>query len=284
VPLLLTETTTRLESLLIAVLLAWVAALFEAVAWGGLDNLALPVVSHLLLRAYLDLTGPDGASELGMRLAVTGGLMVLVLAYRSRTTLQGSAVLGAVLVGYLCWSLGGWRWVLPPVSLFLAYPLLSSPGAAAHPQQQEEEPQQVHNVHAVICVTAAGLFWLFVYRVTQREQMLYPFTLAFACQLGLIAVARLAYDYPLVRVSTLLTWSVLFGWAIVFLPYLALSWSWKGLEWTAAALPAVAFSAVSFYLTEPDVHNCPADAPRYVRQGLNGAVGSAVGLIPLFAL
>src|SRR5207248_6187645 len=38
VPLLLLTDRGRAETLLIAVLLAWLATMFEAIAWGGLDN------------------------------------------------------------------------------------------------------------------------------------------------------------------------------------------------------------------------------------------------------
>ena len=69
VPLLLGSDTGRTETLLIAVLLALVAMLFEAIAWAGLDNLVLPLVGHLLLRIYLGLT----VADLEMRLAVTAG-------------------------------------------------------------------------------------------------------------------------------------------------------------------------------------------------------------------
>ena len=59
--------------LFIAILLAWLAMLFEAIAWAGLDNLALPLVGHLLLRIYLSLS----VDQLVERLAVTAGLGLL---------------------------------------------------------------------------------------------------------------------------------------------------------------------------------------------------------------
>src|SRR5262249_35079243 len=114
IPLLLFTGTGRAESLLIALLLAWLATMFEAVAWGGLDNLALPLISYLLLEIYLDMP----AHELERRLAITAGLMVFVLLFRFQTTLQGNAVLGAFLVGYISWALGGWHWLMAPLILF----------------------------------------------------------------------------------------------------------------------------------------------------------------------
>jgi phytol kinase len=275
IPLLLATEIGRAETLLIAFLLAWVAMLFEAIAWGGLDNLVLPLVAHLLLKIYLGLS----VVELERRLAVTAALMVFVLLYRRRTTLQGSAVLGSCLVGYICWALGGWRWLLPPLILFLAYTLLSP--------RTEANSRRIHNIHAVVGVSAAGLIWLFLYRLTERpeREFLYLFTLAFAAELAIIAVARLGYDYPHLSGPRLLAVCVLQGWGLLFVPYLVLTWSEPlCLRCVLFALPGVAVAAVGFYLSQPCVRDCPTDNPRWFRQALHGAIGSVVGLVPLYLL
>jgi phytol kinase len=273
IPLLVATDTGRAETLLIALLLAWLATLFEAIAWGGLDNLVLPLVAHLLLQIYLGLSVP----ELEMRLAVTAVLMVFVLVYRTQTTLQGSAVLGACLVGYISWALGGWRWLLAPLILFLAYTLLSP--------RTEANSRRIHNIHAVLGVTAAGLIWLFLYRLLDRPEFLYLFTLAFAAELGIIAVARLSSDYPHLSAPRLLAVCVLQGWVLLFVPYLVLEWSEPlCIRCVLGALPGVALAAVGFYFTQPSVRGCPIDQPRWVRQAAHGALGSAVGLVPLYLL
>jgi len=273
VPLLLATDTGKLDTLLIAVLLAWVATLFEAIAWGGLDNLVLPLIAHLLLKIYLGLS----VSDLEMRLAVTAALMVFVLFYRTQTTLQGSAVLGACLVGYISWALGGWRWLLAPFIVFVGYTLLSPRTDSNH--------RPIHNIHAVLGVTAAGLMWLFLYRLLERpeHEFLYLFTLAFAAELAIIATSRLGYDYPNLAGPRLLTISVLQGWVLLFVPYLVVEWSEPlSLRWALCALPGVALAAVGFYFTQPSVRDCPVDWPRWLRHGIHGVLGSAVGLVPLY--
>ena len=271
VPLLLATDTGKPETLLIAVLLAWVATLFEAVAWAGLDNLVLPLVTYLLLKIYLDLS----VAELEMRLAVTAVLMVFVLIYRTYTTLQGSAVLGASLVGYVSWALGGWRWLVAPFILFLAYTLLSP--------RTESNSRRIHNIHAVLGVTAAGLIWLFLYRLLDRPEFLYLFTLAFAAELAIIAVARLSYDYPHLPAPRLLPLCILEGWLLLFVPYLVLEWSEPlCLRCVLFALPGVALAAVGFYFTQPGMRDCPTDRPRWVRQAGYGGLGSVLGLVPLY--
>jgi phytol kinase len=273
VPLLLGSDTGRLETLLIAVLLALVAMLFEAIAWAGLDNLILPLVGYLLLRIYLGLS----VAELEMRLAMTAGLMAFVLLYRARTTLQGSALLGACLVGYLSWALGGWRWMAPPLMVLVGYTMLSP--------RTEANSRPIHNIHAVVAVSAAGLIWLFLFRLLDLPEAAYYylFTLAFAAQLAIIAIARLGYDFPHLPALLLLSVCILQGWVLVFVPYAVLEWSEPmRLTYIVFALPGVAVAAVGFYFTQPSVRDCPTDRPRWLRQGAHGALGSAIGLVPLY--
>jgi hypothetical protein len=46
----------------------------------------------------------------------------------------------------------------------------------------------------------------------------------------------------------------------------------------------VALAAGGFYLTQPQVRDCPVDTPRWLRQAAHGALGSAAGLLPLYLL
>jgi phytol kinase len=275
VPLLLATDTGRLETLLIALLIAWLATMFEAISWAGLDNLALPLISYLLLRIYLNMD----AVELGRRLGITAGLMLFVLVWRFQTTLQGSAVLGAFLVGYISWALGGWRWLLPPVILFLSYTLLS-------PRTQTNS-RRIHNIHAVVCVSSAGLLWLFAYRILGNDslegQFLYLFTLSFAAHLAIIGIARLGSDYPQLSAPLLLVICVGEGWLLLFVPYLVLeSFQTLPTRCVFCALLGVALAAVGFFVTQPHIHDCPLDTPRWLRQAAHAGLGSTVGLLPFY--
>jgi phytol kinase len=275
IPLLLGSDTGRAETLMIALLLALVAMLFEAIAWAGLDNLILPLVGYLLLRIYLGLSLED----LELRLAIAGGMMVFALACRTQTTLLGSALLGASLVGYLSWALGGWRWIIPPLTVFLGHTLLSP--------RTKANSQRIHNIHSVIAVSAIGLFWLFTFRLFDQpeSEYFYLFTLSFAVQLGMIAVARLGYDYSRLSGFWLLGICILQGWGLIMLPYLAIALSEPHrLACVAWALPGVTLATLGFFFLQPNVRDCPADRPRWLRQAALGALGSAVGLVPLYLL
>jgi phytol kinase len=265
----------KVETLLIALLVALVAMLFEAIAWAGLDNLILPLVGYLLLRIYIGLS----IAELEMRLAVTCGLMIFAFVYRTQTNLLGSALLGACLVGYLSWALGGWRWIMPPLTVFIGHTLLSP--------RTEANSRRIHNIHAVVAVSAVGLCCLFIYRLLDQSEpdFFYLFTLSFGTQLGMIAVARLAYDYPRLPTILLLAICVLQGWGLLMLPYLVFAWTEpRGLACALWAIVGIAVATVGFYFAQPNVRDCPADRPRWLRHAVLGALGSAVGLVPLYLL
>ena len=146
--------------------------LLEGCAWSGLDNLFIPIGGFFLLRAYLDMDTP----ALMLRLVVIVAIVLLVLVWRSRTTLDDSALLAGVFIGYVTWALAGRQWLVPPVIVFLAYTLLSPRTA--------ENSRRVHDPYALLSVCAAGLAWLAAARVFDRPDFYYPYTLAFACQLG----------------------------------------------------------------------------------------------------
>ena len=263
VPLLLGTDTGRAETLLIALLLAWLATLFESIAWNGLDNLVLPLVSFLLLKMDLSLT----VDELVARLGIVALLTALLLAYQPRTTLAGSAVAGAFLVGYISWSLGGWHWLLPPLIVFLSYTLLSS--------RLESNRRRIHNIHAVVAVASGGMIWLFLFKILQRPDFLLAYFLAYAAQLAIIAYIRLRRFTPRLPGSLVLTVGVLKGWLCLFLPYWFLEGTTHGL---VLGLVGVTAAALVFSWTQPGLDDCPADTLRWVRQALCAWLASGLGM------
>src|SRR5215469_5689775 len=144
--------------------------LFEAISWRGLDNLFIPLVCFLVLKIYL---GPPcyAVSALVARVVVLLALLAFVLIWRSHSTLDASGLLAAALVGYLAWALGDWRWLIFPLALFLTYTLFSP--------RTPFNSRRVHNVHAVLSVSAAGMLWLFLARTFNRPDFLLPYAIAF---------------------------------------------------------------------------------------------------------
>jgi len=186
-------------------------------------------------------------------------------------------VLGAFLVGYISWALGGWAWLLPPLSLFLAYTLLSP--------RTERNSRRIHTIHAVISVASAGLVWLFLARIFDRPDFLFPYTLAFAAHLAIIGVARLKSDYPQLGPVKLLAICVGKSWLLLFGTYLlSQGVTDETLRAAGVGLAGVTLAAGAFYATQPGIDDCPTDTPRWLRQAADAALGSALGFVLLGAI
>ncbi len=268
VPLLLMTDRGRAETLLIAVLLALMMTLFEAIAWSGLDNLILPPLAYVLLLIYWDLT----AADLLVRLAVMGVLSLGVFALSWLTPMRGSAVAGAVLVGYVCWALGDWRWLVPPLMLYLGYVWLS--------HRNPVDPGCPHTVHAVAASASVGLIWLFLALSFGMPGWLYPFAVAFAANLGIVALAQSRHDRPTLPVWAALAASAGMAWLAVLGPYvLMLMCANRACVEACLGLPAVALAACVFCLLQPGLESCPVDPARWLRQCLCAALASGLAAL-----
>jgi len=244
----------RIETLLISLDIALVVMLLEAIAWRGLDNIFIPLGVFILLRLYLAMS----LGQLWNRFKVGAVLVIFVTAYARKTTLQGSALLAAALVLYTSWALGGWRWLLAPAILFLAYTFFF-PGKIT-------EENRTHNVYAVLSIASAGLVWLFLYRIWQQPGLLFPYTLAFAIHLAVIAW-NLLYPKFSSRWFVMIE-CVLVSWFLMFLPYVLIEHrSSLSLLRAGVALLLCATAFATFYVFErPQEGDYPATSARWLRQ------------------
>lgn len=233
IPLLLFTQVGRAQSLLIALDIALIVTLLEAVAWRGLDNIFIPMGVFALMKLYSEMP----VSALVSRLVVATGLMVFVMVYRRRTTLEASALLAGALVLYASWALGGWHWLLPPSILLLTYSLFY-PG--------KFDAERTHNVYAVISVSSTGFVWLFLAKVWHEPRYLFAYTLAYTIHLAILgwtlACIRLPQWYPRVLPAV----CVVKAWLFMFVPYVASARASRpSLLEAALALP---ISGVAFWL------------------------------------
>jgi phytol kinase len=196
--------------------------------------------------------------QLWNRFRVAVALVILVTAYGRKTTLQGSALLAAALVLYVSWALGGWQWLLPPAILLLAYTFFF-PGKIT-------AADRTHDVYAVLSIASAGFVWLFLFRILQQPQLLFPYTLAFAIHLALIAWNLLYPRYSSVRL--VMVACVLVSWALMFAPYVFITgMSRLSLLQAAGALAVCATAFGVFYWLEPRREGIyPATPARWLRQ------------------
>jgi phytol kinase len=244
----------RIETLLISLDISLIVMLLEAIAWRGLDNIFIPLGVFILLRLYLVMP----LNQLWNRFRIGIALVIFVTAYGRKTTLQGSALLAAALVLYVSWALGGWQWLIPPAILLLAYTFFL-PGKIT-------APNRTHNVYAVLGVAFPGLIWLFLYRVWHQPDLFFPYTLAFAIHLALVAWNLLYPRHASVRLK--MGACVLLAWALMFGPYVAIEGkSNLSLTQAGVALLICALAFGAFYWAEkPHDGNYPASAARWLRQ------------------
>jgi phytol kinase len=244
----------RVETLLVSLDIGVIVMLLEAIAWRGLDNIFIPLGVFILLRLYLAMP----VNQLWNRFRVAVVLIIFVTAYARKTTLQGSALLAAALVLYISWALGGWQWLIPPAILLLSYTFFF-PGKIS-------AADRTHNVYAVLSIASAGLVWLFLYRIWQEPDFFFPYTVAFAVHLAVIAWNLLYPRYSSARVVMIAC--VLLSWVLMFAPYVLIEGrSRVSLVQSAAALVICFVAFGIFYLSEPRHEGIyPATTARWWRQ------------------
>lgn len=255
IPLLLVTDVGREKTLLIGLCMGLVAMLLEAIAWRGLDNLFIPLGGFILLKVYLTLD----ERALFWRFVVVLGLVIFLHVFRRHATLNTAGLLAAALFGYLAWALGGWKWLVPPMALFISYPLLSP--------RNEKNSARIHGIRAVACVVSAGALWLYLSKISNSPVFFFPFALTFAAHLAIGGTTRVRCDYPTRRVRWVLVQSILLGWLIIFVPYIFLQGPSRPTvnQW-AIGLFAVAIATSLFNAVQPGMADCPTDGPRWLRQ------------------
>lgn len=238
VPLLMYTPVGRTESLLIGLTFGFLVMLLEAVAWRGLDNLFIPVGGFFLLRSYLPLP----ARALSIVLAMTIAMFAVVVLLRRRRTLSDGAALAAVLVGYLTWTIGGWRWIVPPLVFFVSYTMLWP--------RREQVRERPHRLSAVLAVPGSALLWLALANTLGQTMAYFAYTLTLAANLGFVGVTWFRIVRPSARGRHILLVSSVVGWLALLIPYLLLGGE---MAWTRTiiALPVLVAGAAAFIAFVP---------------------------------
>ncbi|MCW8962574.1 MAG: hypothetical protein OQL16_02165 [Gammaproteobacteria bacterium] len=266
VPLLLFSGIDPVNSLLVAMICGILVMLFEAVAWRGLDNLFIPLGGFFLLQVYWDMPSTD----LLLRAAVVMVVLFLLITVRRLTTLNHSAAIGAALVGYVSWALGGLQWLLPPLLMLIVY--------AALAMLAGQRESSTHRLHTVVAVSSVGLIWLFINQVWPHSEYLFPYTLCYAAQLSMIGIVRESFSHPQLSGGWYVIRGVLDGWVFLFVPLLAMhAFGDDSLRISVQALVILSLSALFFYRWQPAVRDCPDDLPRWLRQVVVAGVASLAG-------
>lgn len=271
IPLLLFTDTGRAESLLLGITIGILVMLIEAVAWKGLDNLMVPLGGYLLLKGYMAMD----VQTLALLLASTIGWVVFVFIIRKRSTLNDSALLGAALVGYLTGSLGGWIWVIPPLTLYLGYTFLWP--------RNEQLQTRPHDVHAVAAICVPGLLWLSFARTYGYWELYYPYTTFYAVQLAFIGVAYYREVHHKMVDHLLTPVCVGKSWLVVFLPFILIKGlSLASLLYAVFALIVITGATMILNVAIPCPENYSIERYPWLKQAIIGSVASVLCLLPLY--
>jgi phytol kinase len=266
VPLLAWSSVGRVESLLIAATLALLVLLLEGSAWRGLDNFFIPIGGYLLLRAYLGLDAP----ALAARLAVTMGLVGLIVLYRIRTTLEDESLLAGAFFCYVAWATMGWQWLVAPLAVLAGYSRVS-PATAAN-------SRRIHGLRAVLSIWLVAAAWLALARLTGRSELLFPYTVVFAAHLSMFGLSRLAHQFPHRALGSLFWRAIGASWAIVMGPFVLVSGSSVAVPSVLAAGASMALGTLGFAASQP-VRNAPQTMRRWCCQGAAAAITSVLAWV-----
>ena len=108
--LLFMTTVDKLNTVLIAIVVATLVTGFEAISFKGSDNLFIPLGTYALLNSMISQPTSQILQDLLMLLVMIGVTVPLVF---QTHLLKTSALIGSVLVNYAAWALGDFFWLLP---------------------------------------------------------------------------------------------------------------------------------------------------------------------------
>jgi len=180
IPLLLSDTTPRLESVIIAILVAVFATCIEAISVRGLDNLFIPLVVSFSLHNFMS----HSLQDLVDRTTATAGFALFAFMSTKLRFVTATGGIAGFLVLYACFSLGGHAWATPLVAALILFLLM----AQALSRKSPLEPLGLSRVFQAIIVEVALVFtWHYT-----NEPALYPAYLAALSGTTALICARMA--------------------------------------------------------------------------------------------
>jgi phytol kinase len=265
VAVLLFAQTGRLESLLIGLLMGIIVMMFEAVAWRGLDNLFIPLASYALLKSYLSMD----VAELSIRWVVILLLGGFLLLWRQRSTLDDSALIGAALIAFGAWAIGGIDWLLVPLLTFLIVTLLT-------PRIAWDGSEHNHDVYALLSIAGPGFLWLILSRQDSSPVLFFAYTVAYSTHATMLGISRAHFRQAALPARGFIS-ATLQGLVVLILPVLIFGeFNLQLLKMTWVGLCAILLSGYAFVHFQPALDNCPVTLKRW---GLQALIASGVSVI-----
>lgn len=211
-PLFLSGRSDAMHAAAIALTLAIVSMMAEGISDRGFDNLVIPLGCHLLLVRFLE----SDMATMGRRFAAAALLLGLVTWGARWSTLSGSALIGAALLGYGCAILGDLRFVLPLLAIFICHLMVT--------RRHQLGGSFNHRLDSVIAHAIGSLSWsLAVDRgLLDHGTALAGVSFAMATMLAITSLATRGYLAP---GKPAMLRSIAKGWALAGLP--GLLWLWR---------------------------------------------------------
>lgn len=268
VPLDLFTTMPADKTLFISLIMGILAMLFEGIAWRGFDNLAIPLGALLVLHTHVDVP----TETLAIRLIVLAIILSFTIAWRHKTTLTGSAILGVALFAYGSFVVGGLQWMTMPLIVFSCYRWCMP--------MRFQSIENRHSMYAVLSVASTGLIWI-CSQLSFGREFLFPYTLAFAVHAAIIMVAHVhSRGFNSSRILVL-TSGVLKSWFLLFIPFVILAgFTRQAILLSVAAPICIALPVLAFYLSQQDPTRSLTGKTRWFKQALFAILGSLIGSVP----
>lgn len=268
VPLDLFTTMPADKTLFISLIMGILAMLFEGIAWRGFDNLAIPLGALLVLRTHVDVP----TETLAIRLIVLAIILSFTIAWRHKTTLTGSAILGVALFAYGSFVVGGLQWMTMPLIVFSCYRWCMP--------MRFQSIENRHSMYAVLSVASTGLIWI-CSQLSFGREFIFPYTLAFAVHAAIIMVAHVhSRGFNSSRILVL-TSGVLKSWLLLFIPFVILAgFTRQAILLSVAAPLCIALPVLAFYLSQQDPTRSLTGKTRWFKQALFAILGSLIGSVP----
>jgi phytol kinase len=210
-PLWFTQRFDPFHTIGISLILAILAMMAEGISDRGFDNLVIPLGCHFLLGRLLT----SDTTWLVVRFVAATFMLVVVITGSRWSSLTGSALIGAALLGYGCAILADWRLLLPLLAVFLQHLFTT--------RRHQLKEVFDHRLDVVIAHAIASLPWA----LSVERQWLPPLTALAGISFSMAVLLALMDTATQIHVHgrAIIGRATAKGWLVAALP--GLVWLWQ---------------------------------------------------------
>ena len=166
----------NINIVLLSLLLSILTMILEVISWNGLDNLFVPFFVYLFLKLNMNL----GTKELMYKFWVIVVLFIIIILNRKKTTLTRIAQTGSLFFLYLVMIIGGIKWLIPPLIMYLGY----------YHFTPKVEGQVKDSLKGLLAIAFSTFVWLVLATILDKEKLYQVYIFSFSLHFGLINLIR----------------------------------------------------------------------------------------------